>query len=72
MLIKSADDKSWRLALLQDLQQSSILDARPQQHVATRVAPKLSTTAGQNTNKSLSPLHKVVGLRQLLEPSYTN
>lgn len=27
MLIKSADDKSRRLALLQDLQQSSLLDA---------------------------------------------
>jgi len=28
MLIKSADDKSKRLALLQDLQKSSLLDAR--------------------------------------------
>lgn len=28
MLIKSADDKSKRLALLQDLQQSPLLDAR--------------------------------------------
>ncbi|MDB5964120.1 MAG: hypothetical protein JWQ72_620 [Polaromonas sp.] len=28
MLIKSADDKSRRLALLQDLQQSPVLDAR--------------------------------------------
>lgn len=28
MLIKSADDKSRRLALLQDLQQSPLLDAR--------------------------------------------
>lgn len=28
MLIKSADDKSRRLALLQDLQQSPLMDAR--------------------------------------------
>ena len=28
MLLKSADDKSKRLALLQDLQQSSALDVR--------------------------------------------
>ena len=28
MLIKSADDKSKRLALLEDLQKSSLLDAR--------------------------------------------
>lgn len=53
MLIKSADDKSRRLALLQDLQQSPLLDARHKQHVATGVAPKLGTTAGQNAIKSL-------------------
>lgn len=29
MLIKSADDKSRRLALLEDLQKSPVLDARP-------------------------------------------
>ncbi len=31
MLIKSADDKSKRLVLLQDLQQSPMLDARPKE-----------------------------------------